>query len=544
MTYYGLLTSLYYGEGTNADLTTRDARQLLHVPTPLEALVPAQVGRGLDIVLTGNPGDGKSHLVRTLQDRGALEGVEVVLDLSARPTDDVIDAWSKARAAGRRFVLCANEGPLTGLLERIKGLAGFERVHVDLVGQLGRLLVDRRQSLPSAPEAALLVDLADRNVLEAALIEEALRRVAREDFLPDLGPTATETSAGRNLLLLAESPEARRRLALCLAIAGQRTAEHVTFRQLWGTIAFAITAAKKPSTLRAELSKDEVGLGTTPLDNLSRAGVRGTGKGHLIDAVRAYGDPAAYSDPELDEQLWALGQPSSGRWLIDDPPLSEVPARLWSASPAAALERHAQLKRLVALAHEAGERLVSGLLRGIDLPSQHADAPLRAALLGGLRALFLSPAEEGAAPQWLREGLPLWIGFSYDDGPVEERPHVAVQGLSEDQFDVHRPVRAPWLSDALGPPPEVAWLAHRPSGISLRVDADLLAALRTARQTSGPVRVPEPVQRLLSRLAGWAESSSRASLGREQMAVVRCPRGRLEVCAAVQQYDGGGAGYA
>ncbi len=541
---YALLTSLYFGEGANADLTTRGARELLHIATPLEALIPAQVQRGLDVVLTGNPGDGKSHLIRTLQDRGVLDRADVVPDLSARSTEEVVAEWSMARAAGRRFVLGANEGPLAGLLERMQGVPELAQVRADLASQLGHLLVDRQEALPREPSSALLVDLADRNVLEPGLIEQALRRVAREEFLPDLGPTATETSAGRNLLLFAESAEARRRLAACLAVAGQRTSEHVTFRMLWGTIAFAITANKKTTTLRAELSRDEVGLGTTPLDNLAKVGVRGAGKGHLVEAVRAFADPAAYSDPELDEELWATGKPAAGRWLVDDPPLVDAPARLWSADPSAALERYAQLKRFVALAHEAGERLVSGLLRGIDLPGRHRDHALRGILVKGLRALFISPAEEGAAPQWLREGLPLWIGFSYDDGPVEERPHVAVQSLPEDEFEVHRPVRAPWLVEALGPLPEVAWLAHRPSGISLRVEADLLAALRAACHTSGPARVPEPVQRFLSRLSGWAERSPPSSLGREQMAVLRCPRGRIEVFAAIQQYDDGGAGYA
>ena len=65
---YELLVSLYYGEGSNADLTSARSRRLLHVAAPLEARVASVVREGLDVVLTGNPGDGKSHIARTLSE--------------------------------------------------------------------------------------------------------------------------------------------------------------------------------------------------------------------------------------------------------------------------------------------------------------------------------------------------------------------------------------------------------------------------------------------------------------------------------------------
>src|SRR5207249_1854981 len=100
----------------NADLTTAEARARLHLPTPLEELVAREVRAGRDVILTGNPGDGKSHLVRTLVESGRLAGAVVELDLSARPTEEVLEAWQKARDTRRPFVLCGNEGPLTELL--------------------------------------------------------------------------------------------------------------------------------------------------------------------------------------------------------------------------------------------------------------------------------------------------------------------------------------------------------------------------------------------------------------------------------------------
>jgi hypothetical protein len=537
---YTLLTGLYYGEVSNADLAPAQVRERLHVSTELERVVPTLVARGLDVVLTGNPGDGKSHLVRLLLDARQLERASVVPDLSATSTPEVVSVWQAAVREGQPFVLCANEGPLIELLEQATALPALASRARELRRQLGSLVVRRKRDLPPEPREAALVDLADRSVLDPALIERALARVCSQDFLPSLGHLSMESSAGRNLLLLAQSEEARRRLARILSLAGQRSAQHVTFRQLWACIAYGLTGAKAESTLRAELSRDVVGLGTYPLDQLTR----NTGRGPLIEAVRTHGDPALVTDPELDEQLWTAGQPSGGEWLLEQPP-TESPARLWAAGQREnALTQLAQLKRLVALAHERGAALVQGLVRRAELPSTRDDAGLRSALLGGLRALYLSPPEAGAAPGWLREGLPLWLGFSYREVPPEERPHVAVSSLKEEEFEVLRPVRAPWLGEALGPLPETVWLSHKASGLSLPVTAELMEVLALAAQSAGPLPVPEPVQRFISVLSGWEERRAGTGLAGDRLAILRHPRGPLEVEATTQPQEDGKLTYA
>ncbi len=537
---YALLTGLYYGEVSNADLTPAKVRERLHVSTDLERVVPTLVARGLDVVLTGNPGDGKSHLVRLLLDTHQLDRAVVVPDLSATSTPQVVSDWQTAVREKRPFVLCANEGPLLELLEQAAGVKALSSRARELRKQLGSLVVRRTRDLPQEPREAALVDLADRSVLDPSLIERALARVCSAEFLPALGHLSMESSAGRNLLLMAQQEEARRRLARLLSLAGQRSAQHVTFRQLWACIAYALTGARAESTLRAELSRDEVGLGTYPLDLLTRS----TGRGPLIDAVRSHGDPALVTDPELDEQLWTAGQPSSGEWFFEH--LStESPARLWaSGQKEKALEQLRQLKRLVALAHERGASLVQGLVRRAELPSASDEARLRATLLAGLRALYLSPPEAGAAPEWLRGGLPLWLGFSYREVPPEERPHVAVSSLREEEFEVLRPARAPWLGEALGPLPEVVWLSHRASDLSLPVTPELMEVLALAAQSAGPLPVPEPVQRFISVLSGWEERRAGAGLAGDRLAILRHPRGPLEVEATTLPLENGKHSYA
>lgn len=526
---FELLRSLYGGRGTNADLVRSEDLARLHIETPLEGFVPERIEAGLDVVLTGNPGDGKSHAVRLLQTRDRLHGAVVEPDLSARDTSDVAKSWAAAADAGKPFVLCGNEGPLLELLAQAAKLPQLAGRAAELRGQVGRLTVARVTDLPPAPERALLIDLADRNLVAEANVERALERVCDYSFLPsELGIKASQTSAGRNILLLAGSSVARRRLARLVAIAARRRGGHFTFRQLWQAIAFAITGGKAPNTLLVELYQGKVDLGTFPFDNL----VKGNGHGALIEAVRAFADPASVTDPDLDERLWASGVGGLGNPDKEAP--LDVPSLLWDEGDKdGAIRAHAQLKRYVALVHPEGEALIDRLAGSTDLPSRHADAPLLELALEGLRRLYTPPGQDELLPDWLLSGLPLWIGHSYADLPAANRPHVAVGCRPPDEFVVLRPQRVPWLDGVLGPLPEEAWVQHRPSGALLRLDADLLSELSRAHSTVGPLPLPERVSRFLARLAGWEEASPAEQAGASRFAVLARPRGDLIVHGAV-----------
>lgn len=537
---YALLRSLYFGSGANADITVQSDREKLHVKTPLDESIPAFLRQGRDVVLTGNPGDGKSHLARMMLDRGDLGGVEVELDLSANTSADVAKRWSGAVDRGAPYLLCANEGPLTSLIPELVGLPSLSGRARELDRQLGRLVCARPEDLPAEPEGAVLIDLADRNVVDRRLVASCLDRVCTYDFMPDLGVESAETSAGINIALFVQAPAARARLGELLEIAGRRSGAHVTFRQLWQTVAFALTGGKDERALRREHRADKVGHGTYPLDHLCD----GRGNGPLIDAMRTLTDPAEIPVPDLDEAIWTRGEPRTGDWMFDDV-VTHVPATAWmDGDPEQAFETFRSLKRLVALAHEEGGRILEAL-READpyLPSERDDDRLKRELAEGLRGLYLSPSQQAQAPEWLSDGVPLWVSNTYQDDAVEERPHVATDVIFEGEFAVLRPHRVPWLASALGPPPEVAWLLHGQSKVALRVDAHTLRALHLAAKSDGPIGVPEPVARFLTRLAGWRERANGACLGEERFAVLDKPRGRIAASGAVRHLVNEGAEY-
>ncbi|RKH62295.1 hypothetical protein [Corallococcus llansteffanensis] len=539
---YELLKSLYGGHASNADLVRKEDLTLLHIDTPVEGYVLQCLRAKKDVVLTGNPGDGKSHVIRLLQARGNMPPAVLEPDLSAQPTADVTRRWAAAAASGSPFILCGNEGPLLELIDAALAIPALVSRATELRDQLGHLVGPRRESLARTPERVVLIDLADRNLIDERNIEQALSRVAQHKFLPhELKTRATQSSAGRNIMMLSsstQSTQARKRLAALIAIGGRRRGGHFTFRQLWQAVALAITGGKAASTLNVELSQGKIGLGTYPADNIVKANAHGA----LIEAVRAFADPASVTDPDLDEALWSQGVGGLGRVDADAP--HEVPAALWEQGLRdAAIQTHLQLKRYVAIAHPEGDALLSRLRERSDLPSRYDDAALLTTVINGIRRLYVPPGDDELVPDWLLSGIPLWIGHTYADIEPTRRPYVAAGARPADEFGILRPERVPWLSDVIGPPPDEAWLLHKPSGALLRLDPELLDVLVRAPTSAGPLPLPERVQRFLARLAGWEEAHPEQLAGRTSFAVLSHPRGQLIVHGGFKQAKEG-ASYA
>jgi len=74
----------------------------MHVESPLEALIVDRIERGYDVVLTGNAGDGKTHLLRRLQTQLSSHKAVVETDATAamRRGDlaPILNAWRSARS--------------------------------------------------------------------------------------------------------------------------------------------------------------------------------------------------------------------------------------------------------------------------------------------------------------------------------------------------------------------------------------------------------------------------------------------------------------
>jgi energy-coupling factor transporter ATP-binding protein EcfA2 len=332
------LTALFKRGEVYADSWPREVRRQLNVDDPLAGVVAQALDSGQHVVITGNAGDGKSHLLATALDlckprrevdagespSGALtSGHRVFIRDAATIDDDSISRWTQvATQQGAQLVITLNEGPLTSLAERQD--SGF----YEAVRKVAHARA--RGERVSDPEGILLLNLAGRQLVQADFVGQALERL-----LPAVEPCPTcgddmacPRTAGRDLL--AAAPHAAERITILLRLLGQ-SGMRLTARELWVFLADLFFGWQCPQRARD----------TDQLSGWwwSRVFDTRTPVGRAI--AREF-DPIHSAQAAVDNHLW-LGDYQ--RALVPPGVPSLTPSNIHRRDPSAALRAFESAKR-------------------------------------------------------------------------------------------------------------------------------------------------------------------------------------------------------
>ena len=296
---------LYRSTNSYADRLTAEELESIHVDLGVDDYLLTQAEAGRQIVVTGNPGDGKAHLIERLRPKLEALGARVITDANACADAEILEQWTASRDDGKPFVLAINEWPLY-VLQRLASQTGFTPV-AEALRQVtsGRFFVEAHRP-DDAKENVVVVDLSLRNLLAASVVERVIDRLTQDRFYAGLN--AADPALGNREAL--RETQVRERLVALLELVATRTG-HVTMRQLVGFIAYLITGGQS-ATDRVRAGQDTLGFAYS---NLAFEG----GVGPLFDAVRDVFDPAEVTHPDWDDRLW-LGDTDARDWLGKPPP--------------------------------------------------------------------------------------------------------------------------------------------------------------------------------------------------------------------------------
>lgn len=289
-------------QGGFAEKLTEEQRREIHITTRLDVYLENALENGKQIVLTGNPGDGKTQYVLQMEPDFPKPDYFYISDASEYDDyTNLLSKWKDALDAEKPGILAINDGPLYEMTTQYSDEYHFlEDVRNQFQNQI---IYDDSQANEANFDSIAVIDLNNRNVLTRKIIVQAIENLTSNKFLKESnggdisGHIAYNIDKIRNDLV-------RRNIVQVLQSVGKLDA-HVTVRDLLNFLAYCITGAKD----RTITDFDE---------ELKYYNLAFSGSGKIFTLLNQNLHPRDLTHPFIDSKLWADAEKEVQHGNVDD----------------------------------------------------------------------------------------------------------------------------------------------------------------------------------------------------------------------------------
>lgn len=283
---------LYNGKNCYSDHMSDEELKLIHISSNVEGIIINLLKSKKIVFLTGNPGDGKTFLIKKHNDEIAELGAYIETDLNRVANyEEVAKKIEECYSANTPAVIAVNEYQFFQLCKHIKNIS--KEIYEETMKVKKECII---YDLPGIQlKRIAIVDLNERSLLDKdrALTEEIFEKVVGLLNLEEIHCKQLKS----NLDALGKK-EVREQVINLINLA-TTTCEHFAVRDILGAVSFIITAC----------TTDEY-EGMPYYDAIFES------SNSLLQTVQQF-DPIYLSKAVLDEQIWN-GEINTG-WLLGAP---------------------------------------------------------------------------------------------------------------------------------------------------------------------------------------------------------------------------------
>ena len=170
------IRDFYRGSSAYADHIDAGLLACIHLSTKLDNAIIEAVKGGKDIVLTGNPGDGKTHIIRMLKpsiDQLDLP-VKIILDASTLSNSEIYQSWHDARESGKSYIIAINAAVLYSVFKEHEDFAPLAEAYKRMTSSV--VFHDESEN----DGDVIVFDLSKREVLTPDIIAQAICKMTDE----------------------------------------------------------------------------------------------------------------------------------------------------------------------------------------------------------------------------------------------------------------------------------------------------------------------------------------------------------------------------
>ena len=412
MTKIEFVKKLYNGKNCYSDHMDESELQLLHIASNVEKIIIDMLSHNRIVFLTGNPGDGKTFIIKTISSTIDESKFYIQTDLNnvkdySQVVKDIIALYKENRGA----IIAVNEYPFMQLCKQIKSAS---RVVYDEIQNAKKGTIAYGVSQPLTSRVAV-VDLNERNLLGA---DYDLMAGLIDQFIDLLKDESTYNSVLKyNLRALSDEFVKTQLLSLFQLAAAE--CEHFAIRDILGAFAFIFTACTMED-----------------YENHRYYSAIFEGTNDLLVSVQQF-DPVYLSCPSLDEKLW--NGEIKANWIFGTP--EKCPNEIEDVNEALSLFR--EIKRRYYFENKNGKALFKlqpdeiTKCTEIFTTFEVQKKKTKESLIKSINKFFLPSSDD-------KKQLHIWTTHRYD---MSQEASVAVSSRSVDasELEILMPRPADWL---------------------------------------------------------------------------------------------------